>query len=287
VLSLRSVFASLAAFLVSTGLRSWVSFAVLRAWEGRQYQSTKDTGSTAYNFGSITADEMEALFVTLCCVLPHLVDRELRDLNTAGRQQDPPQAVVEDPMPAMVVACGCLLTWYSNVQRPSMTHAMIMENRKEGVSVLQCLQDTFSICNSSLKQCLAHVLKGESVDSKIEGSEEEESAKPTKRPCVSPKAHDMAAHVRASPLLYGDMANVSAQIIENMHVKVKDLARRSNGKRGCEAQAMTKNLRESELALKTWTPFTATLQSDIVLDSVIVRNLEQIAQMGSGPNSGG
>jgi len=30
-LSLRSVFASLAAFLVSTGLRTWVSLAVLRA----------------------------------------------------------------------------------------------------------------------------------------------------------------------------------------------------------------------------------------------------------------
>jgi len=137
-LSLHSVFASLAAVLMSTGLRSWVSFVVLRAWEGRQYQSTKDTKSTAFNFGSITADEMEALFVTLCCVLPHLVDRELRDLNTTGRHQDPPQGVVEDPMPAMVVACGRLLTWYSNEQRPSMTYAMIMENRKEGVTVLQC-----------------------------------------------------------------------------------------------------------------------------------------------------
>jgi len=38
-------------------------------------------------------------------------------------------------------------------------------------------------------------------------------------------------------LLCGDMANVSAQIIENMHVPVKDLARRSNGKRGWEVQA--------------------------------------------------
>jgi len=138
-LSLRSVFASLAAFLVSTGLRSWVSFAVLRAWEGRQYQSTKATGSTAYNFGSISADEIEALFATLCCVLPYLVDRELRDLNTAGRQQDPQQAVVGDPMPGMVVACGRLLTWYSNVQRPSMTYAMIMETeRREWLSCSAC-----------------------------------------------------------------------------------------------------------------------------------------------------
>jgi len=95
---------------------------------------------------------MEALFITLFCVLPHLVDRELQDLNTAGRQQDSPQVVVEDPTPAMVVACGRLLTWYSNVQRPSMTYSMIMEDRKEGVAVLQCLQDTFPIRNTSLKQ---------------------------------------------------------------------------------------------------------------------------------------
>jgi len=125
------------------------------------------------------------------------------------------------------------------------------------------------------------------MDSASEGSEEEESAQPTKRPWVFPKAHGMVAHVWATPLLYGDMANVSAQIIENMHVPVKDLARRSNGKRGWEAQAMTKNMRESELALKTWTPLTATHQSDVVSDSVIVGNLEQIAQMGSGTNSGG
>ena len=102
-----------------------------------------------------------------------------------------------------------------------------------------------------------------------------------------PKAHGMAAHVCATTLLYGDMANVSAQIIENMHVPVKDLARRSNGKCGCEAQTMTKNIRENELVLKTWTPLTATLQSNVVSDSVNVGNLEQIAPMGSAPNSGG
>ena len=80
------------------------------------------------------------------------------------------------------------------------------------------------------------------------------------------------------------MANVSAQIIENMHVPVKDLARRSNGKRGWEAQAMTKNMRESELALKTWTPPTPTLDSDVESNLGIVGNIEQIAHMGSGTN---
>jgi len=84
---------------------------------------------------------------------------------------------------------------------------------------------------------VAHVLKGESVDSASEDSEEEESAKPTKRPWGFPKAHGMAAHVWANTLLYGDMANVSTRIIENMHVPVMDLARRSNRKRGWEAQA--------------------------------------------------
>ena len=155
------------------------------------------------------------------------------------------------------------------------------------MAVLQCLQDTFPIRNTSLKQWVAHVLKGESVDSASEGSEEEESAQPTKRPWVFLKAHGMAAHVWATPLMYGHMANVSAQIIENMHVPVKDLARHSNGKRGWEAQTLTKNMRESELALKTCTPLTATNQSDVVSDSAIVGNLEQIAQMGSGSNSGG
>ena len=46
----------------------------------------------------------------------------------------------------------------------------------------------------------------------------------------------MAAHVWAATLLYGDMANVSAQIMKNMHVPFKDLARCSNGKRGWELQ---------------------------------------------------
>jgi hypothetical protein len=121
---------------------------------------------------------------------------------------------------------------------------------------------------------VAHVLKGESADSASEGSEEEESAKPTKRPWGFPKAHGMAAHVWATTLLYEDMANVSAQIIENMHVPVKDLARHSNGKCGWEAQAIAKNMRKSELALKMWTPLIATLNSDAVSDPAIVGNLE-------------
>ena len=54
------------------------------------------------------------------------------------------------------------------------------------------------------------MFKGESVDSVSEGSEEEESTKPTKRPWGFPEAHSMQAHVWASTLLYGDMDNVSA-----------------------------------------------------------------------------
>jgi len=78
------------------------------------------------------------------------------------------------------------------------------------------------------------VLKGKSVDSASEGFEEEESAKTTKRPWGFPKAHGMAAHVSATTLLYEDreLANVSAQIIANMRVPVKELTKRSNGKRG-------------------------------------------------------
>jgi len=57
---------------------------------------------------------------------------------------------------------------------------------------------------------VAHVFKGESVDSVSEGSEEEESTKPTQRLWDFPKAHSMKAHVWATTLLYGDMDNVSA-----------------------------------------------------------------------------
>jgi len=53
--------------------------------------------------------------------------------------------------------------------------------------------------------------------------------------------------------MYGDMQNVSAQIIENMHVSVKDATARRNSQAGWELHAMTRNMWESELALKTWT----------------------------------
>ena len=75
------------------------------------------------------------------------------------------------------------------------------------------------------------MLKEESVDCASEGSEEEESAKPTKRPWGFLKAHGIGAHVWASILLYGNMANVSAQIIENMHVPVKNTIMGNEGGR--------------------------------------------------------
>jgi len=67
--------------------------------------------------------------MTLCCVLPYLVDRELRELNTARLRENPLQPAVEDPMLAieniiiatLIVVCGRLLSWYSNVQRSSMS----------------------------------------------------------------------------------------------------------------------------------------------------------------------
>jgi len=86
--------------------------------------------------------------------------RILREL-----QETPCPDAVKDPMPAMIVACGRLLTWYSNVQRPSMTYKMILANQQEGVAVLQCLQDTFPVRNTSLKQWMAHVFKRDSLDS--------------------------------------------------------------------------------------------------------------------------
>ena len=132
---LRNVFVTLSAHLAAAGVRTWAAFAILRAWDGRPYQSKRETGSPAYKFKSITADEMEALFMTLCCVLPHLVDQEICRLNTARLQETPCPDVVKDPMPAMIVPCGRLLPWYSNVRRLSMTYNMILANQQEGVAV--------------------------------------------------------------------------------------------------------------------------------------------------------
>jgi len=64
----------------------------------------------------------------------------------------------------------------------------------------------------------------------------------------------MAAHVWSTPLMYGDMQNISAQIAKNMYLKVKDAADCSNGQEWWELQALVRNMRESKLALKTWTP---------------------------------
>jgi len=51
-----------------------------------------------------------------------------------------------------------------------MTYQMILENLEEGMAVLHCLQDTFPIRNISLKQCVAHVLKEDPVESESKGS---------------------------------------------------------------------------------------------------------------------
>jgi len=56
--------------------------------------------------------------MTLCCVLPYLLDRELRELNTAQLRKNPLQLAVEDPMLAirniiiatLIVVCGRLLS---------------------------------------------------------------------------------------------------------------------------------------------------------------------------------
>jgi len=48
------------------------------------------------------------------------------------------------------------------------------------------------------------------VDSVSEGSDEEESTKPTRRLWGFPKDHSMQAHEWATTLLYGDMDNISA-----------------------------------------------------------------------------
>ena len=105
--------------------------------------------------------------------------------------------------------------------------------------------------------------------------------KSKKRPWTFPKAHGMVARVWSNPLMYGDMQNVSAQIIDNMYVSVKDAAARSNSQAGWELQAMTRNMRESELALKTWTPPPAPRVTDWVTDADLLASLQEVCAMGA------
>jgi len=189
-------------------------------------------------------------------------------------------------MPAMIVACGRLLTWYSNVQRNNMTYQIILENREEGVAVLRCLQDTFPIRNISLKQWVVYVLKKDPVEGESEGSGgDDNDTKPLQCPWTFPKAHGMAAHVWSTPLMYRDMQNVRAQIIENMHVPRKDAAARSNGQAGWELQAITRNMRES--ALKTWTPPPPSLETDWASDADVVAGLQHVCALEAATSSEG
>jgi len=90
--------------------------------------------------------------------------------------------------------------------------------------------------------------------------------------------------------MYGDMQNVSAQIIDNMHVPLKDTAARSNGQAGWELQAMTRNMRESELALKTWPfppPHNPALETDEATDADVVAALQRVCAMGAATSSEG
>ena len=227
-------------------MRTWVAFAILHSYDGRQFQSKQQSGSPAYSWGTITSDEMEQLFIMVCCVLPHLVDGELSALNCAAQQQDPKQPVVADPMPSIIMACGRLLTWYSNIQTPNMTFHQILHCRDEGVQVLTVLQDTFPIRNTSLKGWLEIVLHN------AQPCGDADSDKPG--PWNFPKSHGMASHVWATPLYAGNMQIISGQIIENLHVGVKDGARRSNGREGWDLHLMIRYARESEMTLKIWQP---------------------------------
>jgi len=57
-----------------------------------------------------------------------------------------------------------------------------------------------------------------------------------------------------------------------MHLKVKDAAAHSNKQNGWELQAMVRNMRESALALKTWTPPHSTTVTDFVTDADVDGN---------------
>ena len=108
-------------------LRQWVAGVVVRAWESREVEAQSGYDKGKYIFKSITADETEFLFLMLCPCLDGLVDSAVYALNIARKQVSPLPEPVKDPMPACLLACGRLLTWYSNSMTPNMTRKQIME----------------------------------------------------------------------------------------------------------------------------------------------------------------
>jgi len=218
----------------------------VRAWESREVEARSGHDKGKYNFKSITADETEFLFLMLCPCLDGLVDSAVHGLNTARKQVSPLPEPVKDPMPACLLACGRLLTWYSNSMTPNMTRKQIMECKEEGAQAMLLLQETFPCRNMSVGKGVSNIMNPPIP----------KAARVAQEKCKSkwgmPKGHAVIQHVNESTFVVGNLMNCSAQVIEMKHLSIKKDAARTNNKKNWELQVLIKQQVRDNASEQMW-----------------------------------
>jgi len=74
----------------------------------------------------------------------------------------------------------------------------------------------------------------------------------------------------------------SQSLIENIHVSVQNAAAQNDGQAGWKLQAMTTNMRDSKLALMTWTLTTPPRVTDWATDANVVASLQEVCVVRAG-----
>lgn len=244
--AVRAVFAELTVRLTQSGLRSFVANSIVRAFDGREnaVRANKDSGK--YSWGSITADEMEFLFLMLCPCLDGLLDVQLRVLNAASRGIVPQPPTVHDPMPGCLLACGKLLSWYSNTMTPNMTRQDIAQCSDEGAELMRHVQRMFPIRNMSVTKWVDSIL----------APPVSKAPRSARQKCASKwgmsKGHAIMSHANSSNLSMGDSANTCAQIIEMKHLDIKKGAARTNQRKGWELQVLLMEQRQDDVSTQSY-----------------------------------
>lgn len=241
------MFVELSRRLEISGLRGFVANSIIRAFVGRESQVKGNQDCGKYSWGTVTADEMEFLFLLLCPCLDGLMDKQLALLN-ASRLVLPGRVVdeVSDPMPSFLIACGRLLTWYSTSMTPSMTRRQIQACKQQGANVMRTLRETFPVRNTCVSKVVANILNPPGV----------KTARGARSKCESkwgnPKSHAVSDHCNDTNLLIGDICSSSAAVIEMKHLKVKAAAARTNQRTGWELQILLMEQREDDAMSMTW-----------------------------------
>lgn len=237
----REIIVELAERLQNSGLNNWVANVVVRAFDSRE--ACTGTSNPSYKWSSVTADEMEGIFIVLNPCLCGLLDQSIATLNMHGQKLVPKAPMVANPMSSVLQAAGRLVSWYLEVSYSGSTYAEICQAQTEGVAVMELLQHTFPVRNVSVTACLAHGranLPPADVNTMV------------KSVWSFPKSHAMAAHIHSGKFFYGDIRNVCAQIVEMLHLSCKDAASKSNNKAGWQLQVLKRHKAENDLLIAKW-----------------------------------